>query len=82
MKKLAQSLLNLIVAHPGKVKVKQKEEDGLLTLIVRVSPEDIGKVIGKKGRTIKALTALVRVKAIKEGKRVNVELQEYNPVTQ
>lgn len=77
MEKIAEFLLNSIVNHPEKVKVDlKKDEDNFSTLILRVSPEDIGKVIGKKGKTVKALTSLIRVKAKKAGERVNLEIQE------
>lgn len=76
MKKLVEFLLNSIVQNKERVKITQKSEDNLLTLKINVAPEDIGKVIGKEGRTIKALTQLVRIKAIKEGKGVVLEVQE------
>ena len=76
MKKTAKFLLELIVDHPEKVKISDKEENGSLILTLKVSLEDIGKVIGKNGRTIKALTTLIRIKAIKEGKRVSLEVEE------
>lgn len=76
MKKTAKFLLELIVDHPEKVKISDKEENGSLILTLKVSLEDIGKVIGKNGRTIKALTTLIRIRAIKERKRVNLEVQE------
>jgi len=76
MKKLAKFLLNSIVEDPKKVEINQKEEEGLSILNIKVPSENIGKVIGKNGRTIKALTSLIRIKAIKEGKRINLEVQE------
>lgn len=76
MEKIVKFLLDPIVDYPKKIEISQKRNNGFLTLILKVSSEDIGKVIGKNGRTIKALTTLVRIKAIKEGKRVNLEVQE------
>lgn len=76
MKKLTKFLLNSIVSDSRKVKINKKEEDNLITLDVKVSPEDIGRVIGKNGRTVKALTSLLRIKAIKQGKRVFLKIQE------
>lgn len=76
MEKVAKFVLNSILDQPKKLAIAKKEENGLLTLTVNVAPEEIGKVIGKNGRTIKALTALVRIKAIKEGQKINLEIQE------
>lgn len=76
MKKTAQFLLKSIVNYPEEVKVTTSQENDFLTLNLKVSPEDIGQVIGKNGRTIKALTSLLKIKAIKEGKMIRVEVQE------
>lgn len=76
MKKLTKFLLDSIIASSQKVKINQRGEGDLLTLEVLVPQEEIGKVIGKNGRTVKALTSLLRIKAIKEGKRVTLEVQE------
>ena len=76
MKKLISFLLKQIVDHPQEIKVTKVEKEGLLTLLLKVAPQDVGKVIGKKGKTIKALTSLVRIKAIKLGKKVALAVQE------
>lgn len=76
MEKLTKFLLDSIVKNPKKIKISQREEEDLLTLSVEVPPADIGKVIGKNGRTVKALTSLIRIKAIKEGKKVGLEIRE------
>ncbi len=63
-----------LVDHPDDVSVTAVEEDEqLMTLELRVHPDDLGKVIGKRGRTAKALRTLV--KATVEGdQNVNVEI--------
>lgn len=78
MEKILQFLLKSIVDYPSKLKISSEEENEVSTLKMTVSKEDIGKVIGKQGRTIKALTALTRVKAIKEGKKVILKVEEEN----
>ena len=77
MKDLLHYLVTSIVEQPEAVKIEKTEtEGGFVNLQITVAPEDMGMVIGKGGRIIRALRNLVRVKAIKEGKRVNVELTE------
>lgn len=76
MKKLTKFLIESIVSEPKKVKIDVKEENNLFILIVQVSPSDIGQVIGKRGRIVKALSSLIKVKAIKEGKRIALQIQE------
>lgn len=76
MKKLLEFLIKSIVEKPKKVKIEEEEKEGFLEYSVEVDPEDMKIVIGKNGQTIRAIRTLARTKAIKQGKRVNVKLQE------
>jgi len=76
MKKLLEFLLKAIVAHPDDVVVEEKEEEGQINLNLQANPEDIKIIIGKNGRTIKALRELLKIKAIKEKKKVNLNLNQ------
>jgi len=78
MKDLLEYLVESIVEKPEAVKVEETQTpEGFVNLQLSVAPEDMGMVIGKGGRIIRALRNLVRVKAIKESRRVNVELTEH-----
>jgi len=76
MKKLLEFLLKAIVDHPDDVVVEEKEEEGQLNLNLQANPEDIKIIIGKNGRTIKALRELLKMKAIKEKRKVNLNLNQ------
>jgi len=77
MKDLLHYLVTSIVEQPEEVKIEETSTpEGFVNLQLTVDPRDMGIVIGKGGRIIQALRNLVKVKAIKEGKRVNVELTE------
>lgn len=76
MKQLLQFIIENIVEKPKKVKIKETKTEGQTTLSLKVDPEDMGKVIGKKGKIIKAVRQILRVKAFREGKRVNLILEE------
>lgn len=77
MQELLEFIVKGIVTKPEEVKVTQETSpEGELNLKLKVSPEDMGTVIGKGGRIIRAIRSLVRIKAIHEDKRVNVELEE------
>ena len=77
MKDLLEYLVTSIVERPKEVKIEETSTpEGFVNLQITVDQEDMGMVIGKGGRIIRALRNLVRVRAIKEGKRVNVELTE------
>lgn len=76
MEKLLEFIVTSIVQKPKKVKIEKEGGEGFVNLRLKVDPEDLKIVIGKRGRTIRAIRNLLRLKAIKEGVRVNLELEE------
>ncbi len=54
----------------------EETEDGVVLVEIHVSEGDVGKVIGRQGRVIKAIRTLARAAASREGKQVEVELAE------
>ena len=70
-------LAKSLVDHPEDVSVTTvEEEDGELVLELRVNPEDMGKVIGKRGRTAKAIRTMVKAAATRDGTSATVEIVE------
>ena len=63
-----------IVDEPDKVEVTGTEEDSRVDLELRVADDDIGKVIGRGGRTIRAIRTVVKAASVKLEKRVSVEV--------
>jgi predicted RNA-binding protein YlqC (UPF0109 family) len=77
MKELLVYILRSIVDFPDEVVVDEEvREDGFVVLTVHVNQADMGKVIGRDGKIIKAIRSLIRVVAIRENKKVSVELQD------
>lgn len=76
MKDFLEYLVKLVVIAPDAVKVREEEVNGVATFRLTVAPEEVGLVIGKSGKVIRALRNLVRVKAMKENRMVNVEIEE------
>lgn len=76
MKSLLELLTRSIASNPDAVSVESSEEGDWTDLRISVAPEDMGTVIGKGGKTIRSLREIVKIKAIKEGRGVNVELTE------
>lgn len=76
MKDFLEYLAKSIVDKPESVIVSESNNEGFISLSLTVDPLDMGKVIGKGGRIIKALRDLVRILAVKESVRVNVVLTE------
>ena len=75
MKELVVVLAKAIVDQPEAVSVAEhEEEDGTLILELSVSPDDVGKVIGRQGRVIKAIRMVAKAAAAKEGRKVAVEV--------
>ena len=78
MKNLLESIIKEIVDHPEKVVVEEVEDNGLISLKLSVAPEDMGKVIGKGGKIIKAIRNLMKIKAVKDQKRIMVNLVDHD----
>ncbi len=67
-------LARSLVDEPERVEVFATETDSRVDLEVRVAPEDMGKIIGRQGRTIRAIRTVAKAASVKLGKRVNVEV--------
>ncbi len=78
MEELVKFLVENIVEKKDEVAVSETQENGAAFLKLRVAQEDMGKVIGKRGKIIKAIRNLVRIKAVKQNKKFFLELEERN----
>lgn len=76
MKDVLQYLLTAIVDHPESVSVDEQDAEGRMTLTITVAPEDMGKVIGKSGRIIKAIRDIMKILAAKRNQYIDVVLAE------
>lgn len=74
MKELLEYIARALVDEPDLVNVQQVESERLIVLELRVASGDMGKVIGKQGRIAKAIRTVVNAAAVKENKRVVVEI--------
>ncbi len=74
MKQLLEYIVPNIVNHPEDVVINETEENGVINLSIKVNPEDMGRVIGKSGKVIKAIRQIGRIIAIKKGVRVNIDV--------
>ena len=74
---LVKFIISNIVDYPDDIKIEESvDESGTNIITLNVNPEDMGKVIGKGGKIISAVRELVKVKAIKLGKRVQLILKD------
>ena len=77
MKELLEYLARALVDDPDAVEVEQfEEDDGTLVLELSVADDDYGQVIGRGGRTAQALRVMVKAAAVKENRRVLIDIVE------
>ncbi len=76
LKDLVEFLSKSLVDQPDKVSVSEVTKNSVTVFELRVAKEDIGKVIGKKGRTAQSLRTLLSAAGTKLGKRTSLEIIE------
>ncbi len=76
MQELVAHIAKSLVDNPEAVNVTLTEEDDTITIGLSVAKEDLGKVIGKQGRTARAMRSLLAVRAGKENKRSRLDILE------
>ena len=79
MKDILLNIVTAIVESPKKVEVKEEaQEDGAINYVITVAKEDMGRIIGKNGKVIRAIRNVMKIPAIKNNKKIFVTLSE-NP---
>jgi predicted RNA-binding protein YlqC (UPF0109 family) len=76
MKELVESIAKALVDHPDQVQVRAVEGEQVTVLELRVHPEDLGKVIGRQGRTAKSMRTILGAAGMKLKKRLTLEILE------
>lgn len=76
MKDLIEYLVTSLCDKPEKVEIRESEEGEIVTYFIKTDPTDIGKIIGKQGKIIRALRTLVKTRAIIDNKKVQLQIEE------
>ena len=76
MRDLLDFLVRSLVDDPASVKIDESEKNGEQVLEIHVAQADVGKIIGRQGRTVKAIRAVLGIAERKLGKRVQGEIAE------
>lgn len=76
MKKALEHIVAQIVDDPQKVEINEQEDQGMINFTIKVAPSDMGKIIGKNGKVIRAIRNVVKISAIKQNKKINIALIE------
>lgn len=71
---LLKSLVEPLVDHPDDINITKIERDNLIVLELRVHPDDMGKVIGRRGRRAQAIRSIMKAKAKLTDERVIVDI--------
>lgn len=75
MKDLVEYLAKALVDRPDEVSVDEfEEDDGTIVFELTVADDDVGKVIGRNGRTVNALRTVIRAAAVRHNRRVLVDV--------
>jgi len=78
MKSLVQNIVCSLVDAPDQVQVAETAGESVAVLEIRVSPDDVGKVIGKEGRIANAIRTVAKAAAAKNNRRVTVEIMTHD----
>ena len=73
---LVESIAKALVSRPADVVVTEEDHGNEIVIKLSVAKEDMGKIIGKQGRIAKAIRTVVKAAAIKQNKRVTVDIVE------
>lgn len=76
MKKALEYLVTSIVELPEKVEISEGTDNDIINFTIKVAQSDMGRVIGKNGKVIRAIRNAIKILAIKQNKKINIQLSE------
>ena len=76
MKELVEAIAKALVDNPDEVQVRAIEGEHVTVFELRTHPSDLGKVIGRKGRTAEAIRTILGAAGVKQQKRFTLEILE------
>jgi len=76
LRAVIEVVIRALVDHPDAVKVTETERRGMSVLELKTAPSDMGKIIGRQGRTAAALRTLLAVTAEKHGTRAQLDIRD------
>ncbi|QLQ07917.1 MAG: KH domain-containing protein [Anaerolineae bacterium] len=74
MKELVEYMAKNLVDDPSQVHVRESVTPQEIRVDLHVAPDDMGRIIGKNGRVVNSLRVLLRVSAVRQGKRASLEI--------
>ena len=70
-------VISLLVDTPSEVRVAARQDRAVTVFEVRVDPDDLGQLIGRQGRTARALRAMLDIRGSRDGRRYGLDIREY-----
>jgi uncharacterized protein len=74
VKELVEYLVKSLAEHPDAVELTEEEYEDTLSMVLKISPDDLGRIIGKGGNTINAIRTVVQAAASSHKKRAKLEV--------
>jgi hypothetical protein len=71
-----ENILKALVNYPNEVKLEKKIDEMGVLVLIKLHPQDVGLVIGKKGSMIKALRTVIKAIGLRNHARVNIKVEE------
>lgn len=78
MEELAIYIIKNIIDHPDDLKVDSQDVNGVLVITIKLNQLDMGKAIGKGGKTINSIRSLAKILTSKTQKRCNINIEPLN----
>lgn len=76
MKDVLHYIVTSIVDNPDAIRIEEEDVEGVVTYTVFAAKEDMGKLIGKEGKVIRAIRNVMKIPAMKQHKKVQIQLSE------
>ncbi|MDE2025009.1 MAG: KH domain-containing protein [Patescibacteria group bacterium] len=76
MKDALHFLIASIVDNTDALSIEESEQEGMVDFVIHVAKEDMGKVIGKEGKVIRAIRNVMKIPAIKQHKKIHISIAE------
>lgn len=76
MKHLLEFILNRLVKFPEDLKIEESSDGDFIVFTIAANEEDYGRIIGKKGNMINALSHIIKAKASMEGKKISIKIKQ------
>jgi uncharacterized protein len=76
MKDTLHYIVSSVVEHPDELSIEENQTDGIVSLVIHVHPDDMGRIIGKNGKVIRSIRNVMKIPAIKQNKRIDISISE------